>query len=160
MWNSKRRKTKVWMLQSSLEEGAKYWWEEIRRQNVKQGLTERPPRGCLNWRSIPNPEIQSPNPDTIVDAKKSLLTWAWYSWFLRGSTRTWQIQRQILAANHWSEHRVPNGGVRERTEEAEGFATPLEEQHYQSTRLLRAPRDQTTYQRVHMEWTMAPEANK
>ena len=26
---------------------------------------------------------------------------------------------EIDAANHWTEHRVPNGGVRERTEEAE-----------------------------------------
>jgi hypothetical protein len=27
---------------------------------------------------------------------------------------------QILTANHWTEHWVPNGGVRERTEEPEG----------------------------------------
>ena len=36
------------------------------------------------------------------------------------SARAWQIPRGMLPANHWTEHRVPNGGVRERTEGAEG----------------------------------------
>jgi hypothetical protein len=31
--------------------------------------------------------IQPPNPDTFVDARKCLLTGAWYSCFLRGSAR-------------------------------------------------------------------------
>jgi hypothetical protein len=31
----------------------------------------------------------------------------------------------MLAANHWTEHGVPNGGVRKRTEVAEGACTPL-----------------------------------
>ena len=39
--------------------------------------------------------------------------------------RAWQIQRQMLTANHWTEHKVPNGGVRERTEEAEGVCNPI-----------------------------------
>jgi hypothetical protein len=30
----------------------------------------------------------------------------------------------MLAANHWTEHRVLNGGVRERTEGAEGVCRP------------------------------------
>jgi hypothetical protein len=34
--------------------------------------------------------IQSPNPDTIVEAKKSLLTGAWYSCLLRDSASAWQ----------------------------------------------------------------------
>jgi hypothetical protein len=55
-----------------------------------------------------------------VDAKKCLLTEAWYSCLLRGSARAWQIQRWMLATNHWTEHRVPSGGVKERTEGAEG----------------------------------------
>jgi hypothetical protein len=42
---------------------------------------------------------------------------------LRGSARATQIQRQILAANHWTEHRFPNGGIRERIKEAEGIIT-------------------------------------
>jgi hypothetical protein len=29
----------------------------------------------------------------------------------------------MFTANHWTEHSVPNGGVRERTERAEGFET-------------------------------------
>ena len=39
---------------------------------------------------------------------------------LRGSARVWQIKRQMLAANHRTEHGVPNGGVRERIEGANG----------------------------------------
>jgi hypothetical protein len=31
----------------------------------------------------------------------------------------------MLAANHWTEHGVPNGGVRERTEVAEGVCSPI-----------------------------------
>jgi hypothetical protein len=51
--------------------------------------------------------IQSPNSDTIVDAKKSMLTEAWDSCLLRGSARTWQIQRWMLIGSHWTEHGVP-----------------------------------------------------
>jgi hypothetical protein len=31
----------------------------------------------------------------------------------------------MLASNHWTEHRVLNGGVRERTEGAEGVCNPI-----------------------------------
>jgi hypothetical protein len=50
---------------------------------------------------------------------------------------------RMLAANHWTEHRDPIGGVRGRTEELKelkGIATPQEEQ-YQLTRPSRAPTD-------------------
>jgi hypothetical protein len=47
--------------------------------------------------------IQSPNPEAIVDAGEGLLIKTWYSWFLRGSARAWQIQRRKLTANHWTE---------------------------------------------------------
>jgi hypothetical protein len=33
-------------------------------------------------------------------------------------------QRQMLAAKQWTEHSVSNGGVTEKTEVFEGFATP------------------------------------
>jgi hypothetical protein len=78
------------------------------------------------WISPGDPSlIQLPNPDTIVDAKKWLMTRAWYSCLLRGSARAWQTQRWMLAVNHWTEHRVPSGGVRERTEWAEGVCNPI-----------------------------------
>ena len=32
----------------------------------------------------------------------------------------------MLTANYWTEHGVPNGGVRERTEGAEGVCNPIE----------------------------------
>ena len=56
--------------------------------------------------------IQTPIPDTIANAKKYLLTGTWYTCLLRGSAITWQIQRWMLSGNHWTEHRVPIGGVR------------------------------------------------
>ena len=69
--------------------------------------------------------IQTPNPDTISDAKKCLLTGAWYSCLLRESSRAWQIQRWMLSANHWTEHGDSNGGIREKTERAEGVCNPI-----------------------------------
>jgi hypothetical protein len=35
------------------------------------------------------------------------------------------MQMQMSAANHWSEHRKPNGGVRGKTEGAEGVCNPI-----------------------------------
>jgi len=67
--------------------------------------------------------IQTPNPDNIVDANKCM-TGAWYSCLLRGSDRAWQIQRQMLAAKHWTENRVPIGEIRERTEGAKRVCNP------------------------------------
>jgi hypothetical protein len=32
---------------------------------------------------------------------------------------SWQLYSWMLAANHWTKHKVPNGGARERTEGAE-----------------------------------------
>ena len=50
---SRRRKTKVWVLQSFLEGGTKYSREQIWRQSVEQILKERPSRDCATWGSIP-----------------------------------------------------------------------------------------------------------
>ena len=69
--------------------------------------------------------IQLTNPDIIVDANKYLLT-AWYSCFLRGSASAWEIQKRMLIAIHWSGHRVPNGGARERSQGAKGVCSPRE----------------------------------
>jgi hypothetical protein len=60
-----------------------------------------------------------------VDAKKYLLTGSWYSCLLRVSARAWQVQKQMLIANHWAEHGVPNEGTREMTEGAEGVCNPI-----------------------------------
>jgi len=69
--------------------------------------------------------IQPPNPNNIADAKKCMLTGAWYSCLLRGYARAWQIQRQMLTANCWTENGVPIGGVRERIEGVEGVCNPI-----------------------------------
>jgi hypothetical protein len=47
-------------------------------------LNERPETVPLRDPS----HLQTTNPDTIVDAKKCLLTGVWYSFALRGSART------------------------------------------------------------------------
>ena len=52
--------------------GTKYL-QETQRQSVEQRLKERSPRDCPTWDPS---HLQSPNPDTIVDAKKCLLTGA------------------------------------------------------------------------------------
>jgi hypothetical protein len=44
-----------------------------------------------------------------------LLTGTWNGCLLRVSASAWQIQMQVLAANHQAEHGAPNGRVR-RTE--------------------------------------------
>jgi hypothetical protein len=69
--------------------------------------------------------IQSPNTDIFVDANKCLLTAACYSCLWRGSTSAWQIQKWILTAYHWTEHKVPNEGAIERTQGAEGVSSPI-----------------------------------
>jgi hypothetical protein len=60
----------------------------------------------------------------------------------------------MLATNHWTKHRDPNGGVRERTEEAEGAYNPigrtiLTKQTLQSTQEL-------NHQPKNIEGPMAP----
>jgi hypothetical protein len=69
---------------------------------------------------------QSPHADISVDAKKCMLAGAWYSCLLRASARAWHINTEMmLTANHWTDHEVPNGGVRERTEGTEVVYNPL-----------------------------------
>jgi hypothetical protein len=46
-------RTKVWIIQSFLEEGTKYPWKELQRQSVEQRMKEWPPRDCPTWESIP-----------------------------------------------------------------------------------------------------------
>ena len=98
----------------------------------------------------------SPKPDTIVDANKCLLTGTWYCCLLRGSASAWQIQKWMLSANHWSEHKVPNWGARERTKGAEGACSNIggtiiwTSQYPQSSQGLN--------QRLHMEGPMVPAA--
>jgi hypothetical protein len=100
--------------------------------------------------------LQTPNPDTMVDANKCLLTGAWYGCPLRGSARALPIQMWMLEANHQTEHWDPNGEVRGRTE---GVCNPIERTiSTNQTPTPRVPRDETTNQRVHMEGPMAPAA--
>jgi hypothetical protein len=132
----------VWVLRSFLERGTKYSWEQIWKQSAEE--TEGKTIQRL-YQPEDSSQIQSPNSDTIVDAKTCLLKGDWYSCFLRGPARALQIQSHMLAANHCTECRVPNGGVRERTAEAEGVCnhigrTPPTNQTLQSSQVLSQPR--------------------
>ena len=69
--------------------------------------------------SIPH---QSPNPDTHVDVKKFLLTGV--SWEALPVSEKY---RGGLSVNHWTKHRVPNGGAINRIQGAEGVCSPLGE---------------------------------
>ena len=113
MWSSIKRKTKVWIIQCFLEEEQnthrRKYEDKLWSRDLRKGHTETVPPGDPS-------HIQSPNAATIG---KCLLLEAWYGCLLRGSARAWQIQKQMLSANHWTEHRIPNGGVRERTKGAE-----------------------------------------
>jgi hypothetical protein len=53
-----------------------------------------------------------------------LLKGHWYIYPLRVCSRAWPIQMRMHAANHQTEQRYPNGGVRGRTEGAEGVCNP------------------------------------
>jgi hypothetical protein len=58
------------------------------------------------------------------------------------------MQRQMLEANHWTEHRVLNGGVIERTEGAEGVCNPIGRTTISTNQIPQSS------QRVHMEGPM------
>jgi hypothetical protein len=65
----------------------------------------------------------------------------------------------MLAANHWTEHRVPNSRVRERTEEAEGVCNPLgKNNNINQPDPPKFPGTKPPTLRVHMEGPMAPAA--
>jgi hypothetical protein len=121
-WNSRRRKTIVWILLPILEGGNK-----ITMEGVTKTKCERDWRNdYLETDSPGDPShIQSLNPDTTLDANKCLLTGDWYSSLLRGFDSASQIQRWMLTANHWTEHRIPNEGARKRTQGAESVCSPI-----------------------------------
>jgi len=47
----------------------------------------------------------------------------------------------MLTANHWTEPEDPNGGVRERTEGAEGVCNPIGRTIISNNQIPRAPKD-------------------
>jgi hypothetical protein len=66
---------------------------------------------------------QPPNPDTIAYARKILLKGPCYSCLVWGYASAWQIQKWMLTVIYKMEHRDPNVGDRESTQELKGSAT-------------------------------------
>jgi hypothetical protein len=95
--------------------------------------------------------LPTPNPNTIADAKKSLLTVIWYGSSLRGSANTQTIQVEILTSNHQTVPEDVNGRVRGRIVEAERDCNPIG-RTILSTNLIP---QRLNHQRVNMEGPMA-----
>jgi hypothetical protein len=121
-WNSRRRKTKVWILSSFLECGTKYPWKELQRQCSELRWKERPFRDCPACDPF---HIQPPNPETIEYVRKILLTGPWHSSLLWVYTNAWQAQKWMLTVIYWLEHRAPNEGDRESSQGAKGVCSPI-----------------------------------
>jgi hypothetical protein len=62
-----------------------------------------------------------------------LLKGPWYSCLLWGFASAWQIQKWMLTVIYRMEHRAPNIGARESTQELKGSATLQVEQQYELT---------------------------
>ncbi|EDM02379.1 similar to LRRGT00152 (predicted) [Rattus norvegicus] len=61
----------------------------------------------------------------LMKTQLYLLRGARYRCPLRGSVRALQIQMRMLAAKRWTEQGDPNGGVREKSEGAEGVCNTI-----------------------------------
>jgi hypothetical protein len=64
--------------------------------------------------------IQPSNPDTIVDANKSLVTGDCHRRLTPVRLCQCLTNTEVLTVIHWTEYRVPNEGARESTQGAEG----------------------------------------
>jgi hypothetical protein len=102
--------------------------------------------------------ICSHQTQTLLYAKKCLLTGAWYGCPLRGSTRAWPIQMWMIAAKHRTNCRDPDEGVMGRTEGAEGDWDPIGRATISTNWTPQSSQGKTTNQRVQVEWPMAPAA--
>ena len=120
-WNSRGRKTKVWILCSFLEWRTKYPWKVLKRQSSELRRKDHPDTAPLGDPS----HIQPPNLGTIAYARKILLTGLWYSSFLWSYASAWQIQKWLLTVIYWIEHRATNEGARESTQGAKGVCNSI-----------------------------------
>jgi len=115
----------MWMLRFFLEGRTKYSPEEIQGQRAEQGLKKRSSRDCSTWGSIPYAATKPSHycwcQEVLVDRS---LTWV--------SPKQLLIQMRMVAANHCTEQgdrngrvREKTGGIREKTEGAEGVCNPI-----------------------------------
>ena len=120
-WSS-RRKPKVWVLRSFLEGVTKYSWKKILRQSVEQRLKERPSMDCPTWRS--NPYIVTKGRHYCrcqeEHSNRSLITDV--SW----ETLPEPNKEVDNCSQPLTDHGVPNGGVKERTQGAKRVCNPIE----------------------------------
>jgi len=120
IWSSGRRNTKMWMLQSFLEGGTKYSWEEIQGQWVEHWVKERPSRDCPTWGFIP---YAATKPSHYCWCQEVLADRAWYGCLLRGSDRVFLIPIKMLATNHHTEPGTPVEGLEKGLSGLKGFGT-------------------------------------
>ena len=94
--------------------------EDIWRQSVEQRLKKSPSTDCLTCGYIPY-TFTKPGSywgcwEVFVDRR----TGGGYDCLMRCTSRAWEIERWILAANHFTECGVPDREVGEETEGAGG----------------------------------------
>ena len=99
---------------------------------------------------------QTPNLDTIANAKKWLQIGSWNRYPVIGCTSTWLKQMKILTANHWTEPGNTNGRVRGKTKGAEGGCNPIGRTKISTNWTPQSSHELTTNQRVIMIGSMAP----
>ena len=101
-------------------------WNKIPMEGVTETMFGAETEGTTIQR-LPDLVIhkQPPNPDTMADANKSLMTGAWYNCLLGCSASAWQIQKWMLTIIHWTEHKILNEGARESNQGAEGVWKPI-----------------------------------
>ena len=96
-------------------------WEEILTQSVAQRLKEGPSRGCPPGDP---PYILSLNKETNMDVNNHLLTGTLYSCLLRRFCHYLTNTKVDIPDKHWTEHKFPSGGARERTQGTKGAVSP------------------------------------
>jgi hypothetical protein len=112
----------MWMFLSILEEGTKY----SRKENTETKCgTETEGKTTQSLPHLGNHSMYRQQTQILLWIPRRLDDRSLIQLSPDNSARAWQIQRLMLAVNHWTEHRVPNGGVTERTEEAEGVCNPI-----------------------------------
>jgi hypothetical protein len=107
-----------------LRRGSKYSWEEIQRQSLEQKLKERPSSDCPTWGSIPYTVTK---PRHYCGCQQVLADRSLICYLLGDSGSAYKYRSGCSQPFIGSEHRVPSGGARERTQGAEGVCSPIEE---------------------------------
>jgi hypothetical protein len=129
-------------------------WHQLLKSSAHFSFCSKwPSSDCLTWGSIPYTVTKQGH---YCGCQQVLAERDWYSCPLRGSASAWHIQKWKFTAIHWTEHRVPNGGVRGITQVTEGVCSPIEGTTIWTNQYPQSSQDLTTNQRLHLKGLKAP----